>query len=90
MLERIARQLPVPWADTWPLGHFSILGDVVGTHERGTGSAILTPRFQEKVNPQSEQFLLQLHLQPRSQMSSTPKLSQVIIITEFSSLHVTV
>lgn len=55
VLERIARQLPaVPWADTWPLGHFSILGDVVGTHERETGSAILTPRFQEKVNPQSQ------------------------------------
>lgn len=54
-LERIAHQLPaVPWADTWALGHFSILGDVVGTHERGTDSAILTPQFQEKVSAQSQ------------------------------------
>lgn len=91
VLEKIAHQLPaVPWADTWPLGHFSILGDVVGTYERGTDSAILTPQFQEKVSPQSQNsscysciFSLSL------KMSSILKRSQVIIITEFS-LHVTV
>lgn len=58
MWERIAYQLPaVPWADTWPLGHFSILGAVVGIHERGTDSAILTLQFQEKVSSQSQNSL---------------------------------
>lgn len=78
VLERIAHQLPaVPWAGTWALGHFSILGDVVGTHERGTDSAILTLWFQEKVSAQSQNSscYIQLHLQPQSQTSSTLKLS---------------
>lgn len=91
VLKRITHHLlSVPWADTRPLGHFSILGDVVGTHERGTDSATYHPAtwFQEQASPQSKNssyygYILNLSLKcPQSQ-----NCQKWIIKTKLSSLN---